>query len=146
MNIIRVYNVSAETTGEGFPVSIDYNGKTYVFQPSDFYWERKTIKQETIDPSAGVKLTGVKKVWAKNENETEWANYCDIPSSMSSWLFQPGQEFVHQNALKSGTEMEDLVSKRLAEKEAKLAELEKKIEITEKKAKRGRAKPSTTEA
>jgi len=65
---------------------------------------------------------------------------------MCSWLFEVGQDYVHHNVLKSGAEMEDIVAKRLAEKEAQLAEIEKKIEITEKKAKRGRAKPSSTEA
>jgi len=146
MNIIRVYNVSAETTGEGFPVSVDYNGETYVFQPSDCFWDRKTITQETIDTGAGVKLSGIKKMWAKDESKTEWTNYCDVPSDMCSWLFEVGQDYVHHNVLKSGAEMEDIVAKRLAEKEAQLAEIEKKIEITEKKAKRGRAKPSSTEA
>ena len=146
MNIIRVYNMSAELTGEGFPLMIDYNSQTYIFQPSDCFWERKRITQETIDPSAGVKLSSKKAVFVKNEDVKEWANYCDIPSDMASWLFEMGQELKHQNMLKSGAEMEDVVSKRIAEKEAQLAEIEKKIEIPEKKTKRGRAKSPSTEA
>ena len=144
MNLIRVYNVSAETTGEGFPVSVDYDGATYVFQPSDVFWERKTIDQETIDPGAGVKLTSKKKIWAKNEEVTEWSNYCDVPSGMSAWLFTVGMDFVHKNVLKSGAEMEDVVAKRLAKKEQELAEIEKKLEVAEKKSRRGRPPKSTS--
>ena len=144
MNLVRIYNVSAELTGEGVPLEVDWNGTTYTFLPSDCYWEKEKVVDILKDPANHVQHELVTFVWTKNE-EKEPVNYTDVPAPMSSWLFNKGMTTVHKNILKTGTEMEDVVMKQIEEKQRKLEAIEKEVEIAEKKAaskKRGPGRPA----
>lgn len=132
-NVIRVYNVSAETTGEGIPVMIGYSGRSYIFQPSDATWERKKFLDRLVDRTQGVASTRKRFSWVKKEG-VESQNYIDISPAMATWLFAAGMNLVHKNVLRTGTEMQDVVQQQLKKKQAQLAQIETELAIAEKKA------------
>lgn len=141
MNLVRVYNLSAEKAGEGFPLLLDYDGTSYVFQPSDGKWEQKKIQETWADPVNDVSTTRTILKWVKVSDE-DGNNYADVPASFASDLMHPGSFPKTKGILKSGVEMEDIVSDRLRKAEAKLTEVNNKIDMAEKRSAAKKRKPS----
>ena len=147
-NVMRVYNVSAEKSGEGIPLMIDYAGQTHIFQPSDATWEYKKSLENFIDRGQNMMSTSKRYTWVKKEENDE-PNYLDITSAMVTWLFQSGMTPIHKGILKTGNEMQDVVDEQLRKKQAALEAVERELEIAEKKAaskKRSPGRPSKAQA
>jgi len=139
-NVIRVYNMTFEKTGEGYPIKIDHHGETHIFQPSDNSWDWMRVKEDWVDRGTNMKLTQTRYKFVKRE-ENDLPNYLDVRLSTNRKLFGQRATELHNGMLVSSVEMQDIVDQQLRKKQAALDALEKELEIAEKKAtvkKRGR--------
>ena len=132
-NVIRVYNMTFEKTGEGYPIKIDHHGETHIFQPSDSSWDWVRVKEDWVDRGTNMKVTQTRYKFVKKE-ENDLPAYRDVRLSTSRKLFGQRATELHKGMLVSSVEMQDIVDRQLKKKQAALEAIEKELEIAEKKA------------
>jgi len=147
-NVLRVYNMSFEKTGEGYPIRIDHHGETHIFQPSDSSWDWIQVKEDWVDRGTNMKLTQTRYKFVKKE-ENDLPGYLDVRLSTSRKLFGQRATELHKGMLVSAVEMQDIVDQQLKKKQSALKVIEKELELAEKKValkKRGPGRPPKAEA